>query len=97
MSGLEHLPEERRAAVARFLREGVGSCPYCQSQITRTTPRALDGDERLTCLACVDVVEGSCSLCNQEVTRRHGREAFGNGVAHKGCVQDEERRRRSKR
>lgn len=96
MSGLEHIPPERRAAVAQFLRQGVGTCPYCETEITRTTPRALDGDERLACLPCVDVVEGSCPLCNQEVTRRHARERFGDGLAHKQCIQNEERRRRSR-
>jgi hypothetical protein len=79
-----------------FLREVVGTCPYCKSTITRTTPRALDGDQRVTCLACVDVIEGSCPFCDRDVTRRHLREASGTGVAHAQCAQDEERRRRSR-
>lgn len=65
----------------------MGTCPYCESTIVRTTPRALDGDQGLTCLARVDFVEGSCPFCDRDVALRQAREAASSRVrthtAHK--------------
>lgn len=72
--------------------EVVATCPYCGQPVHRDDPRALDADERLGHLACVDVVEGDCAVCGRPVSRRDKREGVRDGIAHKACLEDRRRR-----
>jgi hypothetical protein len=82
------LPPERRDPVRSFVGELLGPCPYCGAEVCRDSPRGLDADERLGCLACVGAVVGTCSLCHAEVTRKHKRQELPNGaIAHRTCVE----------
>jgi hypothetical protein len=73
--------------------EVVATCPYCSEPVHRDDPRALDADELLGHLACVDAVEGDCTACGRPVSLRHKREHRGDRVAHKGCLEARARRR----
>jgi endogenous inhibitor of DNA gyrase (YacG/DUF329 family) len=72
--------------------EVVATCPYCTQPVRRDDPRALDADERLGHLACVDVIEGECTSCGKPVSRRHKRDVLRDGIAHKACLEPKGRR-----
>lgn len=84
------MPNER---VARWLAESVSTCPWCETAVTRTDPRGLDYQERISHLACLDEgAEGPCPVCSKPITRREKREKTERGLAHKDCA-DAARRR----
>jgi hypothetical protein len=89
---LTHVPENRRAAVQAFLEEVVGRCPYCDAEITRTTSRGIDWQQRLGCHACVTATVGTCSLCGHEITREQKPSDGSHGLVHAECA-DRARRR----
>ena len=83
---LAHIPADRRAAVLTFVHEHVGTCPYCQAAILRSSSRGVDKDERLGCFGCVTETVGKCSACNADITRQHRTEKVGaNKLAHADC------------
>jgi hypothetical protein len=89
---LHQLPRERCDPVRRFVGELLTHCSYCDAEVRRDSPRGLDADERLGCLACVKATLGTCPLCRAEVTRQHRRTELPNGaIAHRDCA---EKRRR---
>jgi len=90
---LHHLPERRRAAVAAFLTELVGECPYCGGAVTRTTSRGIDWQERLGCSGCVAALVGSCSLCGEQMTRQDKPAEDYDALTHVKCAEWEKRRR----
>ena len=83
---LRHLAPERREAVRSFLSEVVAACPHCGAAVTRTSPRGLDADGAIGCLACVTQVVGRCSVCGGDLTRQHKLIAAGGGQAHEACA-----------
>ena len=89
---LTHVPESRRAAVQAFLEEVVGRWPYCEAEITRTTSRGIDWQERLGCHACVTATVGMCSLCGYDITRKRKPADGSRGLVDAECA-DRARRR----
>ena len=59
MDQLEHVPSDRRPAIARLIFEEVATCPRCAESVRSCDPRRLVG-ERLHHLECVsDAGHGS--------------------------------------
>ncbi len=89
---LKHVPEGRRAAVQAFLEEVVACCPHCAAEITRTTSRGIDWQERLGCQQCVTATVGTCPLCGRDITRKQKPDDGPHGLVHAECA-DRARRR----
>jgi hypothetical protein len=79
--------------VERWLAEVVASCPWCNADVTRVSPRGVDYLDRICCLRCLDEgAEGPCPLCKAPITRREKRELFHDRLVHAKCAEEAKQR-----
>jgi hypothetical protein len=84
---------DRDARIERWLAEVVATCPWCNADVTRVSPRGLDHRERICCLDCLaEGAEGPCPLCKAPITRREKRELFHDKLVHHKCAEQAKQR-----